>query len=114
MFFCTTLYLCIFFSYDNPGSYTWLGQDCLVFPLQSRESRTLRYCQEMTRDHQEDLGSKSARANSSQDPISKKPFTKKGWWIGWRCRPWVQAPALQYKTKQNKKIFTDTLREMLP
>jgi hypothetical protein len=22
MFFCTTLYLCIFFSYDNPGSYT--------------------------------------------------------------------------------------------
>jgi hypothetical protein len=27
---------------------------------------------------QEDLGSKPAQANSSRDPISKKPFTKKG------------------------------------
>jgi hypothetical protein len=22
-----------------------------------------------------------------QDPISEKPFTKKGWWSGSRCRP---------------------------
>jgi hypothetical protein len=29
------------------------------------------------------------------DPILKKPFTKKGWWSGSRCRPWVQAPVLQ-------------------
>jgi NADPH-dependent ferric siderophore reductase len=29
---------------------------------------------------QEDCSSKPARANSSQDPILKKPFTKKGWW----------------------------------
>jgi hypothetical protein len=28
---------------------------------------------------QEYYGSKPARANSSRDPISKKPFTKKGW-----------------------------------
>jgi hypothetical protein len=37
---------------------------------------------------QEDLGSKPAWANSSWDPISKKPFfKKKGWWSGSRCRP---------------------------
>jgi hypothetical protein len=29
------------------------------------------------------------------DPISKKPFTKKGWWSGSKWRPWVQAPVLQ-------------------
>jgi hypothetical protein len=28
---------------------------------------------------QEDHGSKPTQANSSRDPISKKPFTKKGW-----------------------------------
>jgi hypothetical protein len=27
------------------------------------------------------------QANSSQDPISKKTFTKKDWWGGSRCRP---------------------------
>jgi hypothetical protein len=27
---------------------------------------------------------KSVRANSSQDPILKKPFSKKGWWSGSR------------------------------
>jgi hypothetical protein len=36
---------------------------------------------------QEDRGSKPARANSSQDPISKIPITKKGWWNRSRCRP---------------------------
>jgi hypothetical protein len=30
----------------------------------------------------EDQDSKPAQANSSQDPISKKPITKKGWWSG--------------------------------
>jgi hypothetical protein len=29
----------------------------------------------------------------------KKPFTEKSWWSGSRCRPWVQAPALQKKKK---------------
>jgi hypothetical protein len=28
----------------------------------------------------EESGSKPAQANSSEDPISKKPITKKGWW----------------------------------
>jgi hypothetical protein len=42
---------------------------------------------------QEDHGSKSQSGhNSSQDPILKKFFTKKGWWSGSRCRPWVQTP----------------------
>jgi hypothetical protein len=38
---------------------------------------------------QEDQGSKPAQANSLWDPILKKPITKKGWWSGSRCRPWV-------------------------
>jgi hypothetical protein len=34
------------------------------------------------------------------DPISKKPITKKSWWNGSRCRPWVQALVLlKNKTK---------------
>jgi hypothetical protein len=37
--------------------------------------------------NQEDCSSKPAQANSSHNPISKKPFTKKGWWSGQRCRP---------------------------
>jgi hypothetical protein len=41
---------------------------------------------------QEDWGSKSAQANSSQDPISKNPSLKKGCWSDSRWRPWVQAP----------------------
>jgi hypothetical protein len=36
---------------------------------------------------QEDCGSKPAWANSSQDPTSKIPITKRDWWIGSRCRP---------------------------
>jgi hypothetical protein len=32
-----------------------------------------------------------------RDPILKKPFTKKGWWSGSRCRPLLQTPALQKK-----------------
>jgi hypothetical protein len=40
------------------------------------------------RRDQKDHGSKSDWANSLQDPISKKPITKKkGWWSGSRCRP---------------------------
>jgi hypothetical protein len=39
--------------------------------------------------NQEDLSLKPAWANSSQDPISKTPITKKGWWSGSRCRPRV-------------------------
>jgi hypothetical protein len=35
---------------------------------------------------QEDRSLKPAQANSSRDPVSKKPFTKKGWWNGLRCR----------------------------
>jgi hypothetical protein len=35
---------------------------------------------------QEDHSSNPARANGLQDPISKKPFIKKGWWGGSRCR----------------------------
>jgi hypothetical protein len=36
---------------------------------------------------QENQGSKPAQVSSSQDPISKKPFTEKGWWNGSRSRP---------------------------
>jgi hypothetical protein len=37
---------------------------------------------------QEDCGLKAALANSSQEPTYlEKPFTKKGWCSGSRCRP---------------------------
>jgi hypothetical protein len=49
---------------------------------------------------QEDHVLKPAWANNSQDPISKKPITKKGYWSGSRCRPWVQVPVLQKKRKK--------------
>jgi hypothetical protein len=35
---------------------------------------------------QEDRGLKPAQGNSWQDPISKNPSQKKGWWSGSRCR----------------------------
>jgi hypothetical protein len=50
---------------------------------------------------QEDQGLKPSQANSSKDPITKKPTTKKGWQSGSRCRPWDQTPVLQEK----KKVF---------
>jgi hypothetical protein len=42
---------------------------------------------QLLRRHQEDCGSKPARENNSQNPILKKPITKKGWWSGLRYRP---------------------------
>jgi hypothetical protein len=45
---------------------------------------------------QEDRGLSPAPVKSSWDPIWKKTITKKGWWSGSRCRPWVQ-------TKKEKK-----------
>jgi hypothetical protein len=36
---------------------------------------------------QEDHGSKPAWQKVLRDPISKKPFTSKGWWKVSRCRP---------------------------
>jgi hypothetical protein len=38
-----------------------------------------------------DDGAKPAWANSSWDPIFKKPITKKDCWSSSRCRPRVQA-----------------------
>jgi hypothetical protein len=56
---------------------------------------------------QENCNSKPAWANSSRDTTLKIPNTKKGWWSGLRCRPWVQTPALQKKKEwQNKKVTT--------
>jgi hypothetical protein len=49
--------------------------------------------------NQEDHSSKPAWENSLRDPISKKPFTEKGWWSGSNCRLWVQTSALQKKNK---------------
>jgi hypothetical protein len=51
------------------------------------------------RDH-EDCGSKPAWTNSLQDPILKKPKTKKGWWSGSRCRPCVPIPVLPKKKER--------------
>jgi hypothetical protein len=58
---------------------------------------------------QEDLGSKPARANSPWDPVSEKTHhTKKGWWTGLRCRPWVQTPVLPPPQKNTKPLLLVT------
>jgi hypothetical protein len=46
---------------------------------------------------------KASPASSLQDPISKKPIRRKGWWSGSRCRPCVQAPVLQKKERKKGK-----------
>jgi hypothetical protein len=51
---------------------------------------------------QEDHGLKLAQASSLRDPISKKLITRKDWWSGLCCRPWVQA--LVPPKKKKKKI----------
>jgi hypothetical protein len=45
------------------------------------------------------------RHNTLKDPVLKKPFTKKGWCSGSRCRPWVQTPV-----HKGKNIFGCTTR----
>jgi hypothetical protein len=52
---------------------------------------------------QEDHSLKPSQANSLRDPISKKPFTEKGWWSSSRCRPCVQTPVPQ-KRKKNPNL----------
>jgi hypothetical protein len=37
----------------------------------------------------------------------KKPFTKKGWWSGSRCRPQVQTPAPQKKDGRDTRDHVD-------
>jgi hypothetical protein len=32
-----------------------------------------------------------------------KPFTKKGWWSGSRCRPRIQTPSTTKKKKKERK-----------
>jgi hypothetical protein len=55
---------------------------------------------------QADHDSKPAWANSLRDPISKIPFTKKGWWSDSRCRPWVQTPVLKKKNRGRASVKT--------
>jgi hypothetical protein len=55
---------------------------------------------------EEDHGSKPAWANSSRDHILKKPITKKGWWSGSWCRPWVQTPVPQGGKKKKRESFS--------
>jgi hypothetical protein len=54
--------------------------------------------------NQEHHSSKPAKANSSKDPISKKPITKKkGWWSGSRYRPEFKFKPQYHKTKIKTK-----------
>jgi hypothetical protein len=56
---------------------------------------------------QEDCSSKSAKANSLRDPISKK---KKGWQSGSRCRPCIKKKKYyKKKKKENAKKQNHTL-----
>jgi hypothetical protein len=57
---------------------------------------------------QEDGSSKPAWANSWQDPISKKPITKMGWWSGLRYRlepKYCQKKKKSLKKHTSQKIF---------
>jgi hypothetical protein len=48
-------------------------------------------------------GVRDQEVPSYQPGLLKNHTTKKGWWSGSRCRPWVQASVLQNKQiKQNK------------
>jgi hypothetical protein len=66
---------------------------------------------------QEDHGSKPARENGLRDPISKKPFTKKGWWSGGQPGQKQSEPEMA-KSKQIKEekreISIDFRREAEP
>jgi hypothetical protein len=46
---------------------------------------------------QEDLGSKPAWANNSQDTISKNSSQKKGWWSGSRYKALSSSPTTEKK-----------------
>jgi hypothetical protein len=83
-----------------PVSQTlWLSQNLEDLPFKACQDNVVRPChKQVLVAHtynpsysvgrvQEDQGSKIARANSSRDTISKKSFTKKGWWSDSRCRP---------------------------
>jgi hypothetical protein len=54
------------------------------------------------REH-EDHSLKPVWANSSQDPISKKPITKKGWWSGSGVGP--EFKPQYYKTNKKPSKF---------
>jgi hypothetical protein len=50
---------------------------------------------------------KPAQANSSQEPILKKPNTKMGWWSGSRCRSWIQSTTKSHThTKSTPTYFS--------
>jgi hypothetical protein len=49
------------------------------------------------------------QANSSQDPISKKSNTKKGWWSGSKYRLQVQAPVVPQKQINKQKMIVTTI-----
>jgi hypothetical protein len=51
-----------------------------------------------------------AWANISTRPYLKKPFTKKDWWSGSRCRPWIQAPVQQKKKKKKRRKERNEMR----
>jgi hypothetical protein len=51
---------------------------------------------------QEDRSSKAAGQTLCEDPISKNPITKKGWWSGWRG----PTPGPEFKTQYCKKRKT--------
>jgi hypothetical protein len=60
---------------------------------------------------QEDCSLKPAQANSSQDPILKKPITKMGWWSGvgpeFRSQYWKKKSLLNMKE-------TNLLQDKIP
>jgi hypothetical protein len=57
--------------------------------------------------NQQDHGSKPAWANSSSDPISKKPITKKGVVEWLKVQALSSSPSTTQKKKKGRMIFAE-------
>jgi hypothetical protein len=77
----------------------------LLLELSPKKTRMLSLTRKalLRRQKSGRLQFKASPASSLQDPISKKPIRRKGWWSGSRCRPCVQAPVLQKKERKKGK-----------
>jgi hypothetical protein len=61
----------------------------------------------------EDRSSKPAWTSSLQDPISKIPITKKGWWSGSRCSPSSNPSTAKEPGKAKPRVLGKMLVEVV-
>jgi hypothetical protein len=68
---------------QEPMAHTW------ILATQEAETRRIKVWNQLRQTGRETLS-------------WKKPITKKGWWSGSRCRPWVQTPVLPKKIMESQ------------